>query len=350
MTILLLHVEDIKIKQGQEVITWIRYFNPVGVYAVSLFFVLSGFLITYLLLKEKENTQHIDLKNFYRKRILKIWPLYFLIGTIGFFLLPKLDVYFHGAYSQGLGEHLWVSVLLYFLFLPIAVSSDTIGITWSVRVEEIFYLFWPILLRSFKNYVRLFIWVIALVIIGRNLSEYLARATHNHWLEDAALLARAYRVSCMAIGGIGAYLVVKEKSKILSFIFRKDVQLIIYGLIAALFCFRIYIPFVQFEISSALFACMVLNLAANPDSIVRLDYKWMNYLGKVSYGIYMYNAIMRIFCLKAIEHIFNSKVSGWQMNLLLYISTIATTLVISIISFEFFEKRFLNMKKKTALL
>jgi peptidoglycan/LPS O-acetylase OafA/YrhL len=348
MTILLLHIEDIKAKQGQEVISWIRYFDNVGEYAVSLFFVLSGFLITYLLLQEKENTSTINLKKFYTKRVLKIWPLYLLIGFIGFFLLPRLDTYFHWAYSQSLNEHFWLYLILYCLFLPVTALSDTIGIAWSVRVEEIFYFFWPLLLRRTKNYLRLFIWIVAGVVVFRLATKCLAIFTLNQMVTDIAILARAYRVSCMAIGGIGAYLVVKENKKILDFIYRVDVQLLVYALMAAQLIFNIYIPYVEFEFSSVLFACMIVNLATNPKSLMKLDYKWINYLGKVSYGIYMYNAIMRILCLQAIEHIFKSKVIGWQLNLLMYSATIASTLIISILSFELFEKRFLNMKKTLA--
>ena len=61
-----------------------------GQLGVSLFFVLSGFLITYLLLAEQDIYGSISVKKFYSRRILRIWPLYYLIVTLGLFVLPSL--------------------------------------------------------------------------------------------------------------------------------------------------------------------------------------------------------------------------------------------------------------------
>jgi peptidoglycan/LPS O-acetylase OafA/YrhL len=82
-----------------EAMSWIKYFHPTGEMVVSLFFVLSGFLITYLLIKEKKETDTINLKAYYMRRTLRIWPLYYLIIILGFFVLPYLDVYFNTNFS-----------------------------------------------------------------------------------------------------------------------------------------------------------------------------------------------------------------------------------------------------------
>ena len=63
------------------------YLNGMAGRAVDIFFVLSGFLITFLLLKEKEKTKTIDIKKFYLRRILRIWPLYYLIILASMFLM-----------------------------------------------------------------------------------------------------------------------------------------------------------------------------------------------------------------------------------------------------------------------
>lgn len=63
---------------------WLGLFRNGG-HAVTFFFVLSGFLITYLLLKERERMGTIKVKKFYLKRVLRIWPLYFLLIFIGLF-------------------------------------------------------------------------------------------------------------------------------------------------------------------------------------------------------------------------------------------------------------------------
>ena len=65
----------------------------IGRLGVVLFFVLSGFLISYLLFVEKEITKTISVKKFYVRRILRIWPLYFLIITLAFFVFPFVDFF-----------------------------------------------------------------------------------------------------------------------------------------------------------------------------------------------------------------------------------------------------------------
>src|SRR6186713_361533 len=81
-------------------------------YAVSFFFVLSGFLITYLLLKEHEHTGTISIKSFYLRRAFRIWPLYFITIGIGMFfywkLVPALGLNFESSYPKGLALFLFL--------------------------------------------------------------------------------------------------------------------------------------------------------------------------------------------------------------------------------------------------
>src|SRR5882762_2194980 len=67
------------------------HFMKNGDLGVSFFFVLSGFLITYLLFKELETQQKINIGQFYLRRVLRIWPLYFIVVFLGFFVIPNLD-------------------------------------------------------------------------------------------------------------------------------------------------------------------------------------------------------------------------------------------------------------------
>jgi len=163
-----------------------------------------------------------------------------------------------------------------------------------------------------------------------------------------------YRISCMAIGGIGAYLLVFDKQRILSVLFRKDMQWIVYIVTIGLLLLKVGafsqamegFPSIFHEMYSFLFIIIILNLAANPNSILTLDYSWMTYLGKVSYELYMYHPIIRILSLELTEHLFKREISGWQMNLMLYSSTLLSTILISTLSYEFFEKKFLRLKNK----
>ena len=181
-----------------------------GNLGVNFFFVLSGFLITYLLIKEKEFTGRIHVPNFYVRRILRIWPLYYLcvfVGFIGFGLLKKMSgepllenanpwyYMFFGANFDIM--HTW----------PEKPDALLLSVLWSVAVEEQFYLTWPLILsfvplRKFK-FVFPAIMVLSLVFrafhTGDNDHDFAIRYFHTLSV-----------IGDMALGGLFAYLVSYE--------------------------------------------------------------------------------------------------------------------------------------------
>jgi len=356
MIVLLFHIEGIKQRHGQEFSSLILSYEPIGELNVSLFFVLSGFLITFLLLKEKQNTGTIGLKNFYMRRVLKTWPLYYFIMVIGFFLLPYLGQAFYPEYSKGLTDHFSIALMGYLFFLPPLLLGgyrlpDTMGATWAVTVEETFYLFWPFIVRRSKNFMKVSCVIIVSIVFIRDgavLLRYLLKGNQYYTthLTTMVELLGEYRFSCMAIGGIAAYIFITKKESLLQFLFKKNLQIIAYTLLLLMPILRIKVPLIDQEFYSVLFAYIVLNMAANPASIVRLNFKWMNYLGSLSYGIYLYNPVMRILSLEAIKHLFNRNIAGWQMELSFYSLTIGSTLLVAVLSHKLIEKPFLNLKKK----
>ena len=356
MIILLFHMEDIKHRHGQETFGWILRYQPIGELDVSLFFVLSGFLITFLLLKEKQDTGTIVLKNFYVRRVLKIWPLYYFIMIIGFFLLPYFGHAFYPEYSKDLSNHYLVALIGYSLFLPPVLMggyrlTEAMGVTWTVRVEEAFYLFWPLIFRRSKNFINVSCIIIVAVIFIRDAAvilRYLLKDNqyYNMRLTTIVTLFAEYRFSCMAIGGIAAYIFVMNKESLLQLLFKKNLQILVYTTLFLLLILRVNVPLINQEFYSVIFAYIVLNMAANPESIVTLKYKWMSYLGSLSYGIYLYHPVMRILSLEAVKYLFNRNIAGWQMEFSFYSLTIGSTLLISMLSYKFMEKPFLNLKKK----
>jgi peptidoglycan/LPS O-acetylase OafA/YrhL len=114
-----------------------------GAAGVDLFFALSAFLITSLLLKEKQETGGISLKYFYLRRILRIWPLYFLVIALGIVLS-------HTMAKQNLP---WYYVAGYLLFVGNWVHAvfgrpESIAFPlWTVSIEEQFYLIWPAMVK-----------------------------------------------------------------------------------------------------------------------------------------------------------------------------------------------------------
>jgi peptidoglycan/LPS O-acetylase OafA/YrhL len=113
-----------------------------GRFGVQLFFLLSGYLITSLLLREKEVTGHINVRAFYVRRILRIWPLYFFVLTLAA-LWPwsgRLPLSYFAGFLLLAGN--WIVVLF-------GVADSWAIILWSVSIEEQFYLLWPLGMKFF---------------------------------------------------------------------------------------------------------------------------------------------------------------------------------------------------------
>src|ERR1700677_1497524 len=118
-----------------------------GAAGVDLFFALSAFLITSILLREREETGAISLRRFYLRRILRIWPLYFLLIALGVVLA-------HTMVKQSLP---WYYVAGYLLFVGNWVHAVFGGPNsicfplWTVSIEEQFYLVWPLAAKMLKR-------------------------------------------------------------------------------------------------------------------------------------------------------------------------------------------------------
>ena len=149
-----------------------------GHFGVILFFVLSGFLITYLLLEELKNTDTISIKKFYVRRILRIWPLYFfilLLSTVLIFFETGID----NSYSQALPYYLF--------FIPNLAFVMNIGIKyavvlWSVGAEEQFYLVWPWIIRKIK--VKKLILIFLIMILFWSLAPHLIDFINYNYLSN----------------------------------------------------------------------------------------------------------------------------------------------------------------------
>jgi peptidoglycan/LPS O-acetylase OafA/YrhL len=118
-----------------------------GGYGVQLFFILSGYLITTLLLREESRYGRVALRAFWIRRILRIWPLYYLVILIGFFLIPGLDGQFGTSEHRQLLRHHLLPFLGFagnWSMALIGPAPDWLSVLWSVCVEEQFYLVVPL--------------------------------------------------------------------------------------------------------------------------------------------------------------------------------------------------------------
>ncbi|HEY0185081.1 MAG TPA: acyltransferase [Rhodopila sp.] len=127
-----------------------------GSIGVSIFFVISGFLITSILLDEKSSHNRIDIRNFYIRRIVRIMPAYYcflaimiLLSACGLFVLTSRDI---------------IASLLFVRDYKTGAQSYLLGHTWSLSVEEQFYLFWPVTVWLFGRTALLRLCIAVIVI------------------------------------------------------------------------------------------------------------------------------------------------------------------------------------------
>jgi peptidoglycan/LPS O-acetylase OafA/YrhL len=316
-----------------------------GHHGVGLFFVLSGFLITHLLLKEIKENGSIQPFNFLMRRILRIWPLYFLIVIFGFFIFPHLP---HGQET----EH---SLFNYSFFLSnfdeiwngANDSLNFLTVTWSISIEEQFYLCWIVLLflfpffRKGKYLASYFIAIVLSIILFRFFNHANDRVMYYHTFACA---------SDLAIGGLCAIGV--QRYSIQKFIMNltKWQLVIIYllgisSILGSTVIFKGELRSIERLVHASFFAFVILEQVYSQHSFWKADsipgfFKG----GEITYGIYMYHCLFIYYMrLLFIEY----KLTDSPFLFIAYcILILLFTLGISILSKRFFENPFLRLKKK----
>ncbi|KAA5825713.1 acyltransferase [Algibacter amylolyticus] len=336
--VLIFHLPNLSRNQGLPYYNDLPIFNK-GVDAVYTFFVLSGFLIIRLIYLQKEKGT-FSIRNFYLRRILRIFPLYYLILFFGFLfyhvLLPYFGVPFETNYS--LTEGLFLSVF----FFPniFAFSQDPGGILkilWSIGIEEQFYLLIAPLLFVLKKTK------ILKVLVGITLLYFIV-----FHLPSSAYLRNHFFVYFYLLSG-GIIAILEEKKK-LEFLKRSVViPMVIVGALFLYFFTNIF----RFEdlwlknLASIILLSLFIHAISCNNFGFEIKNKTLNYLGQISYGIYMYhvivlNAVVFLF-LKLKEFVLLSDIIT---IILINIITFALTLVLAHLSYAYFEKQFLKLKTK----
>lgn len=312
---------------------------PMAGYGVTLFFVISGFLITYLLLKEKNTKQKIDIKKFYIRRILRIWPIYylFLIASIFLFLfLHRVD--------EILVKELWFYIF-FAANIPFIFQNGILILVhyWSIGVEEQFYLIWPWLIRFAKNRLLILSVIIFLILFTIKIVLWF-------WLGTASYPYRFIMVTrfhCMMIGAIGAIVFFERRLILVNLLSSKFVQLISWVLFVLMGLNIVQIPAViGQEIIAVASLSMILGQVTINNRLINLETKMFDFVGKISYGIYIFHPIIIIllsYLLKDILFCIELK------YVLIYFSVINLTLLCSWVSYKYYEIPFLKMKRKYAI-
>lgn len=319
---------------------------PPGPFGVNLFFVISGFLITEILLNAKTSNPKplAVLKAFFLRRVLRILPLYYLYILICLYFVPDLTRDF-APWLTTFTVNIWISwknSLAFWYFTHL----------WSICLEEQFYILWPFLILLFPlkkiKYLFLSMIVIAIAYRAWNTFFIVGYDLYNYTMLPTAL-------DCFGAGALLAYLKLTKPE-----ILKKLLQhryIILLAFLASILINIFGTTMLQQSLSralTALIAFYLVGLAALQlfhHSVKKiLENKIITYLGKVSYGIYIYHLLIRGTCDAYLSGIWQfltgSNYENDNLKMFVYFIFVSLfTVLASILSYELFEKRFLYLKK-----
>jgi peptidoglycan/LPS O-acetylase OafA/YrhL len=302
---------------------------------VSLFFVLSGFLITLLMVREREATGSVSLKRFYIRRALRIFPAYYVFLAVSFAwmafqgqavpaALVLVSVFYALNYAQAFG----------------AFRSTPVSHGWSLGVEEQFYLVWPAMLRAaWRRNVsvpKLILAGIILVCAWRTtLSLAGVRSGYVYYAFDT-------RFDCLLMGCGLAICVrddwVQRTARVVSANALLPIAtLMLLGAIHVVPVELWYLTVADsFEaILLAILLVQGLMLSAHP------LWSWLNwpvvrYLGTISYPLYLYHQLAGNIAFEAVQ-------SRWVVQIA---SAVAMAVALAMVSYHFIERPFLRRKER----
>ncbi len=315
-------------------LAWLRH----GYHGVTLFFAISGFLITTLLLREKERSGRISLTRFFARRSLRIFPLYFLV--LGVYCIVVLVVESDSARRED-----FFGNLIYFLtytsnwFVHTTEEGGTIFFcSWSLATEEQYYLVWPFVVALVSKRCALWAAFLALTLWG--IAKFgISQGTGEERLPIVILQSIA---PAICLGSASAIIVGTQRGfGIVSRLVRRDWAGII---LLAVSAFSLGAG-AHGVVMAALAAMIVVYFVVSPTPIGgRLLMKQpVAFVGAVSYGIYMWHLL----CKNGVSLIWAKTVGGpVSSEMTLFLLTLGSAVFVSWLSFRFYEKPFLRLKKR----
>lgn len=333
LLVFLLHIP----KSGKE---YIDFFLKSGGIGVSFFFVLSGFLITYILLYEKDNKKTISLKNFFLRRILRIWPLFYLMIAFAYLSPYILTAFNVPVVYEGYKPHLLTSIFFGENYMMMLTNSFPDGaplrVMWSLCIEEHFYILWGVL------FYYLPIKKIPHLIISSIVIANIARPIYSHL--GIGQIDLITHLDYFAFGAIPAYFLIHKKNyldcieeipKYLKYTILISTISIVFILPSVNF---LLIEFLSPLLLGLLFSITIL-FTLGENSIYINDNLWFSKLGVYTYGLYLYHTIVILFIIQIFKHM---SFSNWYI---LVLTSLFVTIVISFVSYHLFEKQFLKLKR-----
>ena len=327
-----------------------------GSYGVELFFVLSGFLITGILYDARDQLNYF--RNFYMRRILRIFPLYYGVLVLVFVIAPLIAALRGPSLDYLIDRQAWA--WLYGVNIYIAIQGDWsfayLEHLWSLCVEEHFYLVWPVVVFLTARRPRVLMGVCLAVSLGAMLARLTGSLMGLSWWTTYVLTP--FRLDGLALGSLLA--VIARQPGGLDRLVRALPAVTIVTLALLLLTFvwtrlvsRDSMEFVlpiRAAVIQVLLACLLFAtvVASEQSSISRFfRSRWLVFLGTYSYGLYVYHHFISYYL--AVNHT-ERQLTAWLGSHGAAIALQATlgaavSIAIAYASYELFEKRFLRLKR-----
>ena len=308
-----------------------------GSFGVDIFFGISGFLITTLLLRERAENGNVSLRSFYLRRSLRIWPLYY--ATLGFYVLLVIFL------QRGTGrDHVFFHFLpgyltyTYTWFAGWEASGTIFNFAWSLSVEEQFYVLWALVLRVLRGFLPVLVMVLLIFLrLGASFGflQHLVRKGSLPWRMAGGIAVP------ICLGAILAQILQSERGfRVLRPILGRkwSAPACLLALLVALIPSTLtWQPLQWFMVVALVGSCVIRE----DNGLSRfLKFRPLAYIGVVSYGMYLLNTLT----LDGLNPIMNRL--GLHHPLLKFPIFVAMTVLVAGLSYRFFETPFLRLKER----
>ena len=327
---------------------WAFRIGTIGAFGVPVFFLLSAFLITELLFRERTRTGTVHIAAFYLRRILRIWPLYFLV----FFGLALLNRFVPGT---GTGSHsAWLAFSLFagnWYILHHGWIAGSVDPLWSISVEEQFYIAIPILAALGGRRAVLWTSTLLLLIAYGTVLLYALHPTtgdNGEWTNSFV----QFQFFCA-----GTLLAVLLRRRVILL----PVAARAAGFVLGFACW--FTAMIRFHVQSwephptpsgsiagwsLVLAGAVLFFVCSLGTPTRLVPRWLAYFGRISYGLYLFHSLMFFLVFTELmpraDHLL--PMSPILRNSAGTAAVLALSLLIAHLSFVYFEAFFLRLKQR----
>lgn len=299
-----------------------------GRLGVMLFFVISGFLITNLAIREKNATGAFNLKNFYIRRSLRIFPLYYFVLAIVCFLVFIVHVYpedVKNEFSQKLPSYLF-----YYSNLTGPIEGP-FSLLWSLAVEEQFYFFFSFLFFLLPfSMSRILFFTLTVLRLSMPLWD-------SFFYENVFLVAFRYQEAILLGVSLAYLLNIKGGYDLFNDLFVNDISLFfVFSSLIGIFLFFSVEKSPNIALIIDLLFTLLVGICALRPRMVLIGGDKLSYIGKISYGIYLFHTIVFYGIRKFIS----------ADPAVVFLMGTPLTIGIASFSYEFFESYFLKLKKK----